>query len=75
MMLPVLQRVSRQRSHPRGPSGWRFSTNFPRDLDEDLHRGWVYMPQDDLRLFDVEADDLASAGRRYELRKRDQFPG
>ena len=29
-------------------------TNFIRDIDEDLDRGRVYLPQDDLRLFDVD---------------------
>jgi phytoene synthase len=29
-------------------------TNFLRDINEDLDRGRIYMPQDDLRLFDVD---------------------
>jgi len=34
-------------------------TNFLRDVAEDLDRGRIYMPQDDLRLFDVDLESRA----------------
>jgi phytoene synthase len=35
-------------------------TNFIRDVGEDLARGRVYLPKDDLTAFGVTADDLAT---------------
>ncbi|HVX69310.1 MAG TPA: phytoene/squalene synthase family protein [Mycobacteriales bacterium] len=35
-------------------------TNFIRDVGEDLQRGRVYLPKDDLTAFGVTADDLAA---------------
>jgi phytoene synthase len=35
-------------------------TNFIRDVGEDLQRGRVYLPKDELALFGVTRDDLAS---------------
>jgi phytoene synthase len=55
MMLPILE--------PRSPAavthardlGIAFQlTNFLRDVGEDLERGRVYIPQEDLRKFDVD---------------------
>jgi 15-cis-phytoene synthase len=55
MMLPVLQPVGRAARAPARSLGLAFQlTNFLRDIDEDLDRGRVYLPQDDLRLFDVD---------------------
>ena len=57
MMLPVLEPISQAAKPPARSLGLAFQlTNFPRDIDEDLDRGWVYMPQDDLRLFDVDLE-------------------
>ena len=55
MMLPVLEPISQEAKAPARSLGLAFQlTNFLRDVDEDLDRGRVYIPQDDLRLFDVD---------------------
>ena len=55
MMLPVLEPISGAAKAPARSLGLAFQlTNFLRDVDEDLDRGRVYLPQDDLRLFDVD---------------------
>jgi phytoene synthase len=55
MMLPVLEPFSPAAKAPARSLGLAFQlTNFIRDIDEDLDRGRVYLPQDDLRLFDVD---------------------
>jgi phytoene synthase len=57
MMLPVLEPNSEAAKPPARSLGLAFQlTNFLRDVDEDLDRGRVYMPQDDLRLFDVDLE-------------------
>ena len=51
MMLPVLEPFSQAAKAPARSLGLAFQlTNFIRDVDEDLDRGRVYLPQDDLRL-------------------------
>ena len=60
MMLPVLEPISQAAKAPARSLGLAFQlTNFLRDVDEDLDRGRVYMPQDDLRLFDVDLERRA----------------
>jgi phytoene synthase len=55
MMLPVLEPIEMTAKEPARSLGLAFQlTNFLRDVAEDLDRGRVYMPQDDLRLFDVD---------------------
>jgi 15-cis-phytoene synthase len=55
MMLPVLEPQSEAAKAPARSLGLAFQlTNFLRDVAEDLDRGRIYMPQDDLRLFDVD---------------------
>jgi phytoene synthase len=55
MMLPVLEPFSQAAKAPARSLGLAFQlTNFIRDVDEDLDRGRVYLPQDDLQLFDVD---------------------
>ena len=55
MMLPVLEPIGTAARAPARSLGLAFQlTNFLRDIDEDLDRGRVYLPQDDLRLFDVD---------------------
>ena len=55
MMLPVLEPSSQAAKAPARSLGLAFQlTNFLRDINEDLDRGRVYLPQDDLRLFDVD---------------------
>ena len=63
MMLPVLQPTSPAAKDPARALGFAFQlTNFLRDVDEDLDRGRVYVPQEDLRRFGV--DLFAPEGRR-----------
>jgi phytoene synthase len=55
MMLPVLQPTSPAAKDPARSLGLAFQlTNFLRDVDEDLDRGRVYVPQEDLRRFGVD---------------------
>ncbi|MBX7075066.1 MAG: presqualene diphosphate synthase HpnD [Pirellulales bacterium] len=56
-------------------------TNILRDLNEDLARGRVYLPQEDLRRFDYSADDLRGGLRdarfqalmRFEIARAEDF--
>ncbi|MGD8148788.1 phytoene/squalene synthase family protein [Ornithinimicrobium sp. Y1694] len=49
MMLPVLEPHTPLAQEPARSLGLAFQlTNFLRDIDEDLDRGRVYLPQDDL---------------------------
>jgi len=60
MMLPVLEPISQAAKAPARSLGLAFQlTNFLRDIDEDLDRGRIYMPQEDLRLFDVDLERRA----------------
>jgi len=56
MMLPVLRPTDRAAAHgPARSLGLAFQlTNFLRDVDEDLGRGRVYLPQEDLERFGVD---------------------
>ena len=55
MMLPVLRPTSPAAKDPARSLGFAFQlTNFLRDVDEDLDRGRVYVPQEDLRRFGVD---------------------
>lgn len=55
MMLPVLEPRSPAARGPARALGMAFQlTNFLRDVDEDLDRGRVYVPQEDLRRFGVD---------------------
>jgi 15-cis-phytoene synthase len=57
MMLPVLEPINMSAKAPARSLGLAFQlTNFLRDVAEDLDRGRVYVPQDDLRLFDVDLE-------------------
>lgn len=60
MMLPILEPTSPAAVGPARDLGFAFQlTNFLRDVDEDLDRGRVYIPQEDLRAFG------ADPGRRH----------
>ena len=60
IMLPVLEPISQAAKGPARSLGLAFQlTNFLRDVDEDLDRGRIYMPQEDLRLFDVDLERRA----------------
>jgi phytoene synthase len=55
MMLPILEPASPQAYHHARDLGNAFQlTNFLRDVDEDLDRGRVYLPQDDLDRFGAD---------------------
>ena len=63
MMAPILESVDppAAREHAR-QLGLAFQlTNFIRDIGEDLDRGRVYLPAEDLERFGVGRDDLAAA--------------
>jgi phytoene synthase len=60
MMLPVLEPMSPAAREPARALGFAFQlTNFLRDIDEDLDRGRVYLPQADLRRFGVDLSQRA----------------
>ena len=55
MMLPVLRPRSAEAFEPARALGFAFQlTNFLRDVGEDLDRGRVYVPQEDLRRFGAD---------------------
>lgn len=55
MMLPVLEPTSKAALGPARALGLAFQlTNFLRDVGEDLDRGRVYLPQEDLRRFGAD---------------------
>ena len=55
MMLPVLEPSSREAIGPARALGQAFQlTNFLRDVAEDLDRGRVYLPQEDLERFGAD---------------------
>jgi phytoene synthase len=55
MMLPILEPESPLALEPARDLGFAFQlTNFLRDVDEDLDRGRVYLPQEDLRRFGAD---------------------
>ena len=55
MMLPILEPVSEAALEPARDLGLAFQlTNFLRDVGEDLDRGRVYLPQEDLRRFGAD---------------------
>lgn len=55
MMLPLLEPTSAAAREPARTLGLAFQlTNFLRDVDEDLDRGRIYLPQAELRAFGVD---------------------
>jgi phytoene synthase len=69
MMLPILETVPEARDEAREPArqlGLAFQlTNFLRDVAEDLARGRIYLPLEDMAAYGVEEADLRrpSTGR------------
>ncbi len=56
MMLPILEPTSPAAFEPARELGNAFQlTNFLRDIDEDLDRHRIYIPQEDIRLFRAES--------------------
>ena len=61
MMLPVLGPLSDEARLPAIALGEAFQlTNFIRDVGEDLHRGRLYLPLEELDRFGVTVPDLAA---------------
>jgi phytoene synthase len=80
MMLPILEPSSAAAAPHARDLGIAFQlTNFLRDVDEDLRRGRVYLPQEDLRRFGARPDErrVSECWRelmRYEItRTRDYY--
>lgn len=73
MMLPVLEPTSWRAREPARALGLAFQlTNFLRDVGEDLDRGRIYLPQEDLHRFGADPTDrrVSPAWRRlmaYEI--------
>ena len=73
MMLPILEPLDPAALEPARELGRAFQlTNFLRDIGEDLDRGRVYLPQEDLRRFDADpwsrrVDDSWRAVMRFEI--------
>jgi phytoene synthase len=65
MMLPILGSADPEAARePARQLGLAFQlTNFIRDIAEDLDRGRVYLPLQDLEQFGISLDDLRTAGR------------
>ena len=58
-MLPILGTPSKEAESAAKKLGEAFQlANFIRDVDEDLDRGRIYLPLDDLARFGVTPDDL-----------------
>ena len=75
MMLPVLEPRDPAAKAPARALGLAFQlTNFLRDIEEDLDRGRIYLPQADLRQFGVDlgirrATPEFQALMRYEIER------
>ena len=75
MMLPVLEPSSPRALQPARDLGLAFQlTNFLRDVDEDLQRGRVYLPVEDLERFGAEparrrVDESWRALMRFEIER------
>jgi phytoene synthase len=55
MMLPILEPLDPAATEPARALGLAFQlTNFLRDVSEDLDRGRVYLPQEDVRRFGAD---------------------
>lgn len=62
LLLPILQTSSPNAEPPARRLGEAFQlTNFIRDVGEDLERGRVYLPLEDLRRFGLTPADLMAA--------------
>lgn len=72
MMLPILEPTDPSAFEPARQLGNAFQlTNFLRDIDEDLDRDRVYIPQEDIRRFGAEsafADRVATPEFRELMR-------
>jgi len=70
MMLPVLEPLYPEAlPHARDLGNAFQLTNFLRDVNEDLDRGRVYLPQEDVRRFGVRLEDRRCTPEFAELMK------
>lgn len=70
MMLPVLEPMHPEATPHARDLGNAFQlTNFLRDVSEDLDRGRVYLPQEDVRRFGVALEDRRCTPEFVELMK------
>jgi phytoene synthase len=75
MMLPILEPTDAGAVDPARSLGLAFQlTNFLRDVEEDLRRGRVYIPQSDLRAFGADpsrrcVDSAWVALMRFEIER------
>jgi phytoene synthase len=75
MMLPILEPLDPDAAAPARDLGLAFQlTNFLRDVGEDLDRGRVYLPQEDIERFgasphDRRVDDAWRALMRFEIER------
>lgn len=68
MMLPILEPIDPAARQPARALGNAFQlTNFLRDVGEDLTRGRVYLPQEDLAAFGVDVHQRAVTPAWVEL--------
>ena len=68
MMLPILEPLQPEAKQHARDLGDAFQlTNFLRDIDEDLDRGRQYVPQEDLRRFDVDLTERRVTPQFVEL--------
>lgn len=73
-MLPVLEPLTAEAAPRARALGEAFQmSNFIRDVGEDLKRGRVYLPQEDLSLFGVTSRDLAEGVVTPPIRRLLQF--
>ncbi len=69
-MLPVLEPLTAEAAPRARALGEAFQmSNFIRDVGEDLRRGRVYLPEEDLVLFGVTRDELAAGEVTTSLRR------
>jgi phytoene synthase len=75
MMLPILGSTDPVASRePARQLGFAFQlTNFLRDVSEDLERGRVYLPLDDLAHFGLDRHDLADPHARPQVKRLIRF--
>jgi phytoene synthase len=70
MMLPILEPTNDAAIGPARDLGNAFQlTNFLRDVNEDLDRGRVYIPQEDVRRFGVDLSERRCSPQFVELMK------
>mgnify|MGYP003340705302 FL=1 len=70
MMLPILEPMNPAAIGPARDLGNAFQlTNFLRDVNEDLDRGRVYIPQEDVRRFGVDLAERRCTPQFVELMK------